>query len=150
MRAAFGAMSIDLKDGWADTTHDVPGEDVPLTLAHQSEDACGSFQFSTALYKSGALPRATAAKLAEMLFEFAEEHDLGEPSDSVVEDALLALAAATFRRGGDVIRVWYVSDGASFAKVTYLSAAIHNYASELADCEQMVRTIAFIREDEAA
>ena len=136
-------MSVDVKDGWADTTHDVPAEDAPWTLARQSQDACGALQFSVALYKDGRLPCATATDLSKMLLEFAEDHELGEPTDTVVEHKPLPLAAATFTRDEDIVRVWYVSDGASFAKVTYLSAVSGNYAAELADCEEMIRTISF-------
>ena len=144
MRAVFGSMSIVVEEGWADTTHDVPGEGTaPWTLARQSKDACGALQFSVATYKSGKLPGGTADHLVRMLLDFAKRHELGQAADIVKERAPLPLAAATFHKGGDVIRVWYVSDGASFAKVTYLASARHDYATELSDCEKMVRSIAF-------
>jgi hypothetical protein len=75
--------------------------------------------------------------------QFAENCGLGPPSDLVSEDAPLPLAGATFRVSGDIVRAWYVSDGASFAKVTYTNAEGNPYESELRDCEEMVRTILF-------
>jgi hypothetical protein len=143
MRAQLGPMSIDLKDGWAETTHNVDGENRPFTLARQAENACGAFQFSIALYKGGRLPFVAAEDLLELLLDFAESHELGEPTDKYAQDQPLPLAAATFRTAGDIVRVWYVSDGASVVKATYLAAATDDHASELADCEQMIRTISF-------
>jgi hypothetical protein len=143
MRAELGAMSIDLRDGWAETTHDLPGDDAPFTLARQAEDACGAFQFSIALYKGGRLPCAKGADLLQLLLDFAASRELGEAADVVAQDEPLPLAAATFSTTGDTVRVWYVSDGASVVKATYLAADDDDYASELTDCEQMIRTISF-------
>jgi hypothetical protein len=143
MRAALGPVSIDLRDGWAQTTHDVPGDEAPFTLARQAEDACGAFQFSIALYQAGRLPCAKGADLLQLLVEFAASHELREPAETLAQDEPFPLAAATFRTAGDTVRVWYASDGASVVKATYLAAQDDDYASELADCEQMIRTISF-------
>ena len=143
MRAELGPVSIELRDGWAETTHDVPGDDAPFTLARQAEDACGAFQFSIALYKGGRRPCAKGADLLQLLLEFAASHELGEPADILAQDEPLPLAAATFKTTGDTVRVWYASDGASVVKATYLAAEDDDYASEVADCEQMIRTISF-------
>jgi hypothetical protein len=143
MRTQLGPMSLDLKVGCAETTHDVPGDHPPFTLARQSRNACGAFQFSIALYNKGRLPCAKGADLQKLLVDFAESHELGTSTDAFVQDEPLPLAAATFSKGNDMIRVWYVSDGASFAKATYLAVATDDYSGELADCEQMIRTVTF-------
>jgi hypothetical protein len=98
-------MSIDLSDGWAETTHDVPDEDAPFTLARQAEDACGAFQFSIALYKGGRLPFAKGADLLKLLLDFAASHELGRPADLLAQDDPLPIAAATFSTSGDTVRV---------------------------------------------
>jgi hypothetical protein len=67
-------MSIDLRDGWAGTTHDVPGDEAPFTLARQAEDACRTFQFSIALYQAGRLPCAKGVDLRQLWLEFAASH----------------------------------------------------------------------------
>jgi hypothetical protein len=72
---------------------------------------------------------------------------MGEPT-VVVDDGGLLLAAGSFRNGDDFLRVWYVSDGQSFAKVTYTSDWDEQH-SELPDCEQMIRTLRFEYEDRA-
>lgn len=77
MRTQLGPVSIDLRDGWAETTHDVPGEHAPSTLSRQAQNACGAFQFSIALYKNGRIPCAKGADLKALLLDFAESHALG-------------------------------------------------------------------------
>lgn len=143
MHTQLGPISIDLKDGWVETTHDLEGEDPPITLERQAGSGCGAFQFSIGLYKGGRLPFVTVDDLTEMLLEFAEGHELGEATDTHSEIQPLPLAAATFHTTGDMVRVWYVSDGASVVKATYLAAITDNYGSELADCEQMIRAMSF-------
>lgn len=75
---------------------------------------------------------------------------LGPATDEHLESGSLRLASATFRDGDWVVRAWYVSDGASFAQVTHTVRAEHPFASELAECEQMVRTITFPTVETAA
>ncbi len=52
------------------------------------------------------------------------------------------MAAGSFLSGGDFVRVWYVSDGLSFARVTYVCEAGRE-TEELADCEQIIGSLAF-------
>jgi hypothetical protein len=144
MRVRFGPIILDILDGWADVTNDKDSEgDPPLTLAKQSEDACGVLQFSFALYRSGPIPDPSSEVLLEMLREFGESYRLGAPCEETAESGALRLAAATFRPGDWITRAWYLSDGGSVAKVTYTARTEHAFASELAECEQMVRTICF-------
>src|ERR1044071_8328859 len=133
-------FTIKCSDGWCDITDEVEAADPLWTLARP--DGVGAFQFSIATYQSGLIPNPTPRDLLSLLRDFASSRHLGEPTDVVVEDADLRLAAGNFRFGEDFLRVWYVSDGESFAKVTYTCAwgAQH---SELLDCEQMIRTLRF-------
>src|SRR6185369_447173 len=85
-------------------------------------DGVGAFQFSVATYKSGGIPKATPKVLLSLLRDFAASRELGEPADVVTEDGQLPLAAASFHHGDNFLRVWYASDGQSFAKVTYTCA----------------------------
>jgi hypothetical protein len=140
-------FSIACVEGWCNVTHQIEAADPPLTFARA--DGVGAFQLSTALYRSGPFPGASATVLLSMLREFADARDLGEPSDIVTEDGGLRLAAASFRRQQDFVRVWYLSDGSSFAQVTY-TCAWGVQAAELPDCEQMVRTLRFGDETHAA
>jgi hypothetical protein len=141
MRAQLGPIVLEVADGWADTTPDA--DDAPYELTNQSPNAVGAFQFSTAKYRSGSIPDAKPSDLAALLDEFAAARGLGEPKDKVQEVRPVRLAAGTLIDGQYLMRVWYVSDGASFAKVTYTAKAAYDYAAELVDCERMVRTMAF-------
>jgi hypothetical protein len=137
-------FTIKCNDGWCDITNDVEAADPPWTLA--KPDGVGAFQFSVATYKSGSVPNPSPQVLFSMLCDFASSRELGEPAEVVTEDGELRIAAGSFRWGEDFLRVWYVSDGYSFAKVTY-TCSWGAQQSELPDCEQMLRTLRF--EDEA-
>ena len=143
MRAQFGGMSIDVKDGWADTTEDLSVDNAPWTLTREASNASGALQFTVALYKGGRLPLTNAGDLSEFLMKFAKACELGAPSDLDRQDKPISVAAATFFKDGDFIRVWFVSDGASIVQATYLSLASADYTFELAECEAMIQTIEF-------
>lgn len=151
MHAQLGPVLLDLVNGWADVTDDVESaNDPPWTLAKQSAEACGSLQFSFALYRGGPIPEMSPEELGQFVREFGETHALGKVSDEVEESAPLRLAAATFSNDEWMVRAWYVSDGPNLAKVTYTAGVADDFAAELAECEQMVRTIGFPRVGAAA
>jgi len=136
-------FTIRSSDGWCDITDEIPAADVPWTLG--KPDGVGAFQLSVANYKSGRLPNATSQHLLALLRDFSDSRELGEPADLVTEDGELRLTAGSFRCGDDFLRVWYASDGQSFAKVTY-TCAWGRQQAELPDCERMVRTLRFANE----
>jgi hypothetical protein len=133
-------FNIRCADGWHDITHEVEAVDPPWTLA--KADGVGALQFSIATYVSGSIPNPSSQDLLALLREFADSHELGEPFGIVTEDQDLLIAAASFRFGDDFARAWYVSDGRSFAKVTY-TCAWGEEKDELSDCELMIRTLSF-------
>jgi hypothetical protein len=141
MRLPF---TIRCSTGWCDITDEVQATNPPWTLA--KPEGVGAFQFSTATYQSGTIPNPSPQLLLSMLRDFANSHGLGEAADIVTENGALRLAAASFHHGDDFTRVWYVSDGRSFAKVTYTCTWDKQHA-ELPECEQMLRTLRF--EDES-
>ena len=134
-----GAFSVRVGGEWCDITESV---DVgsPVTLALPS--GVGALQFSSARYVAGPIPRPRNEVLDAMLTEFADARELARPRDRVCEDGQLALAAATFSQRDATVRVWYVSDGRSFALVTYTCIALELPRDELRDCEAIVRSIA--------
>ena len=136
-------FAIDCCEGWCDITDEVEVADAPWTLA--KPDGVGAFQFSVATYKSGRIPNPTPESLLSLLRDFAISHELGEPADIVTEAGELRIAAGSFRQGDSFIRAWYISDGHSFARITY-TCAFGQQQAELSDCEQMVRTLRFTNE----
>ena len=136
-------FAIDFCEGWFDITDDVEVADAPWTLA--KPDGFGAFQFSIATYKSGRIPNPTPEGLLSLLRDFAISHELGELADVVTEASELRIVAGSFRQGDSFIRAWYISDGRSFARITY-TCAFGQQQAELSDCEQMVRTLRFTNE----
>ena len=141
-RVAFGGVMMDLLPGWMDTTGD--GEHA---FTFTRPDGFGAFQLSLAQYRSGPVPAATTSVLVELLDDRADRHGLGESFDRSTDEEPLRVAAASYRADGDFIRMWYVSDGASFAFATYvrqldLKIPDDDFA-EVSDCEVMVRSIVF-------
>ncbi|GEP41313.1 hypothetical protein [Brevifollis gellanilyticus] len=134
------SFTITFCDGWSDITEEVEAVDPPWTLA--KPDGVGALQFSIGIYKGGPVPNPTQRDLLSLLHGFATSQQLGDPVDLVEEDGELRLVAGSFRAGEDFLRVWYVTNGRSIAQVTYLCSWGEQHA-ELADCEQMVRTLGF-------
>ena len=139
----LGGARLTAAHDWNDITHTLSGSEHPRTLAKLHGG--GALQLSLALYRDGQVPQPLPSELLEMVRELGSAHDLGTPSQEVTESAPIRLAAATFHARGDFIRVWYVSDGYSIAKVTYLSAE-GDEEQEVAECESMVRTVRFDRQ----
>jgi hypothetical protein len=139
-RVTFDKFAVRVPSGWNDITPMVEADDPPYTLAH--EDGVGALQFSVALYESGPIPDPTPAVLKEMVEEFGRKRGLGEPSAVICETGQLRLAAGSFAWGEDFLRVWQVSDGRSFAFITY-TCAVESARMELASCERIVRSIVF-------
>jgi hypothetical protein len=132
----FDGMTLDALQGWNDTSE----EGGPFTVT--KPDGVGALQFSPALYKSGPIPSPSASDLADMVQEFGTKHGLGDAFDETNTKGTLSIAAASYHNAEDFIRVWYASDGKNFALVTYV-CRWGSEAEELADCEEMVRTIRF-------
>jgi hypothetical protein len=132
-------FEITCIDGWFDITDDL-AEEAPWSLARS--DGVGAFQVSVALYRSGPVPNPSPQDLLAMVYELLSRPEADTPTDAVVENGLLRLAAASCRCGEDYVRAWYLSDGSNFATATYTSVW-GGQDAELADCERMVRSLRF-------
>ena len=139
-RIDFDSFSVVISDGWGDITDSVEADDPPYTLAHR--DGVGALQFSIALYTGGTIPDPSLDDLSEMVVSFGEDRGLGEPTDLVRESGPLRLSAGSFATFEDFIRIWQVSDGQSFAFVTYLCDSAQE-RRELKECERIVRSLRF-------
>ena len=140
-------FTLQRNDGWCDITHELEFPDPPWTLA--KPNGVGAFQFSVARYESGPIPDPSPAVLLSMLRRFAASQHLADESDVATEGGALRLAAASFRQNDSFVRAWYISDGRSFAQVTY-TCAWDAERDELRDCEQMIRTLRFTDETPVA
>jgi hypothetical protein len=139
-RITFDSFAVQVPRGWADITHTIEEATLPYTLARS--DGVGALQFSIALYEAGQIPGPTPDVLREMLNDFSRNRGLGEPSAVTVEPGPPALAAGSFDWDESFLRIWYVSDGRSFALVSYTCAPDHA-GPELRACEKIVRSIMF-------
>jgi hypothetical protein len=139
-RIDFDMFSVTVPYGWEDITDAVEGDDPPYTLAHV--DGVGALQFSIALFKGGQIPDPAPADLLAMVEEFGLEQGFESPVDVVTGTGPPILAAGSFTSEGDFVRVWQVSDGRSFAFITY-TCAEEDVGSEVTACEKIVRSIVF-------
>ena len=138
MRSDCGPITLELPPDWLDTTE----EQQPFTLAKPS--GVGALQFTVASYSQGAAPSVGIAALVSMLNEFVKDHSLGPLANQVQEQSELSLAAASFSMDDHTHgRVWYVSDGSSVAKVTYVCEQVV-FGPELGEAEQIVRSLRFV------
>jgi len=140
-RADYSNFSVDLPPGWGDITADVEADDPPATVARG--DGVGALQFSIGVYESGPRPRGDVGELQALLDEFAESQGWTSPSNTTRESAPRGLVAASFKWDDDFVRVWYLGDEGNVALVTYTCAAGDVSRRELAEAEQIVRSIIF-------
>jgi hypothetical protein len=137
----FKAFTVVAPDGWEDVTDSLEIADPPITLART--DGVGALQFSVATYSSGTRPDPSTDDLLGMIEEFGRSRGLGLPGNVLTRSGPLRMATGSFLADGDFVRAWYVSDGLSFALATYVCEA-GSEADELADCEQIIESLAFI------
>jgi hypothetical protein len=135
------SIVVNLPPGsrWTDVTADL-SVGTPQTIA--LPDGVGALQISGAVYQSGARPDATSVQLAAMLKELAEKNHLGPPFDTKSVTEPLLIEAASYQTA-DFVRIWYLSNGESFALATYTSDIDADYRNELLECEGIVRAIGF-------
>lgn len=116
---SIGSLSLAVPEGWDDITATLESPDPASTIADPNSGV-GALQFSTAIYKAGALPQVTSQNLSEMLDEFAASRDLGGPFDRAVYQGPIFAVGESFQSGTDFVRVWYCSDGKNIVLVTYV------------------------------
>src|SRR6266568_2385112 len=112
------AMAVTLPDGWADMTSEL-SKGPEFTVARPNVGT-GALQLSIMSYKSGVAPMPSSRDLLHFAEDFGRSRKLGPPLDKVTIDGALKLAALSFHVDADFVRVWYVSDGLSFAFATYV------------------------------
>ncbi len=134
-------IELELTDEWCDITDTVDAPVKVPTLA--KPDGVGALQFSLALYRSGKKPDSSVVDLVRLLDDFAAVKSLGRAFARVTDEGSVRLAGASFHSERDLIRVWYVSDGWSFALVTYVCAWAHRGA-EMKEAEAIVRSLRFV------
>lgn len=157
-------FAASVPDDWDDLTSELEDETAPPALGRA--DGPGALQVSVALYQSGGYPNATEATVVELLDDFVGRQP-ATAQDRVRESTPLRLAAATFhldpkpkakpkkrsRRKPEAVeepppppqflRVWYLSDGGSFAFATY-TCDLGEEGADLPDCERVVRSLTFL------
>lgn len=136
----FANVALDLPDGWCDITDNLGGA-VPPTLAR--EEGVGSLQFSVGLYREGVAPHFTKVTLTEMLQEFCRARGLRLRGEIQVWDGRSTCVYADCEQDGDLVRIYYASNGLDVALVTYRRAASDSDVRELAEADSIVRSISF-------
>ena len=123
-------------------TSELADPDAPYTLA-DPDGGIGALQLSFALYEGGSQPRPSESDLLAMARELGQQQALGTPSEEAIfsEDSLRG-AGVSFHSGEDFIRVWYVSDGRSIARVTYV-CEWGRHELERPTCEDIIRSLRF-------
>jgi hypothetical protein len=139
-RTEFPTFSIVVPHGWQNVTDTVEVIDAPFTLAR--DDGVGALQLSIGSYVRGPDPNPSPEDLLELLQSVADSHALGTPQAITLQQFPLRLAAASFSTSDGFMRIWCVSDGHSFAFVTYTCESGQQHA-ELEECEQIVRGLQF-------
>jgi hypothetical protein len=138
MRVEFADLMLELPEGWCDISADL-SPDAPPTLAR--ETGVGALQFSVARYRSGAKPVFDEGALEKLLVDFCRTHSLGPIKPSVTSKTLCVGGVSNCPE--EVTGVWYVSNGADLALVTYtaLQPADPETEKELCEARAIVESI---------
>ena len=138
----LGGVTVDVPTNWREITDQLEDvADPPPTLADAADDV-GALQFSVARYASGPVPDPTPADLLGMALQLGATHGLGEPREQIADVGALRLGAVSYHDGDTFLRIWYVSDGRSIAKVTYV-CPWRLRRKQRATCEAIVRSLRF-------
>jgi hypothetical protein len=140
---AFPQFTVQTPEAWFDVTEEMRTEDpgAPATLA--IEEGHGAVQFSLAELPADT-PAPSMEQLRKMLKEFATGHQLGSPNNLLTEETPRPLLAGNFAWDDDFLRVWYVAEPGKLAFITYTCERNTPFAVELAEVEQIVRSLKFI------
>jgi hypothetical protein len=138
----FGGFTASMPEGWVDVTDDLPNES-PATLA--KPDGIGALQFTLAKYQSGALPNVGIKNLQELLIQFGRSRDLGNPREMNQGCGLHPYVVADFGVQGELVRVWYLSNGKDVALITYVTqqAESQGVKAELRNATSIVESFDF-------
>lgn len=137
----FPGFRLEADVNWKDITDSLEDPNMPFTLA--KPDGVGALQFSSALYRSGPVPRLSTSDLLSMATELGQSRGLGEAIEKNVFEGTLVGAAASFHSEGAFVRMWYVTDRRNIMLATYV-CDWNSRDLELTDCEKVIRTIEFV------
>ncbi|MBX3191225.1 MAG: hypothetical protein KF819_29780 [Labilithrix sp.] len=127
-------------DDWFDITDELP-EGTPVTLARR--DGVGALQFSFARYRAGARPNVVREDLEELMTEFAAVRHLGPVSSRLLKlDHCIAISA-DFCPDGDIVRLWYATNGNDVVFATYTAGEGPRVLEELERAESIMGSLRF-------
>lgn len=135
----FGKITIITPDVWKDITDSID-KTGPLTLA--KDDGFGALQFSVAQYHHGGYPNIKISDLRALRISFSKNRKLGKPLDEYDLDEKNMISSGSYHVGDDYVKVWYCSDGASIALVTFV-ASWGMQGSEPLESDSIIEQIKF-------
>jgi hypothetical protein len=135
----FNSFSLTLPDGWIE----MKDEDLEnlITFINPAND-CGAFQISGASHSGGLEPNVTIEDLESLLSEFLESHEASNPFDWTRTAGPVSLVGASFEQSGNLLRVWYLSNGRDVLFATYVCETELSDI-ETKDRESILRSITF-------
>lgn len=139
----FSDVLIEVPSHWRDITETLP-RGTPPTLA--SESGNGALQFSVGLYRGGVVPVIDQQSLRRLLYHF--EDTQGFERQMHVQDWKTTFVfgiTCDYRFEDSFVRVWYCSDGANVALLTFLTDPITVPAlnAELEEVDAIARSLRF-------
>jgi hypothetical protein len=145
LQIAFDRFSLDVPPGWEDVTESAVAESI--TLAR--DNGVGKLRFSQPAGADQPRTEMTPQYLLERITSFGNERGLPAPQDVALESGPLRIAAASFSKEDEFLRAWQISDGSDLALATY-ACKLSDKNIEVADCEQIVRSLQFRGPDAAS
>jgi hypothetical protein len=141
----YSGVKVGIPEGWSDITDECEAGS-PFTLA-RTTDGVGALQFSIAEYQAGERPGITLEDLGEMLLEVAKKDGIKKLQTPAQSSDGLLVVSGEARVEEDLVRFWYLSNGDDLVFFTYLCAYSDRGAGaeEIADAEQIVRSVQFKR-----
>ncbi|MCW8130791.1 MAG: hypothetical protein KIS92_10610 [Planctomycetota bacterium] len=132
----FGGVQIDLPQAWKNTTP----KDGPVSF--EKENGVGALQFTTAIYEGGKSPQISLSGLEALLVDFCSKNSMVDTFDRLARRGAVQIVGCSARHKGDLVRIWYLSDGDSVVFATYVCEWEHR-GLELEACEKAIASLVF-------
>jgi hypothetical protein len=107
-------------EAWRDITSELNNISPTFTIA-DPDNGVGALQFSTAIYRQGAIPSPTVEDLATMVKDFALSKQLGDAISKTTFKGYISFYHSDFQVLDNYFAVWFITDGRNIALATYTS-----------------------------
>ena len=137
----FHDFAVTVPNHWFDITWELDGDPPSETVAPKG--GVGRLQFQFYLPAVTDSPASALEDLRKLLPLFAKRYHLGKPHDLTSRESPRPMIAASYQEGSEFLRACYLVDQGRQAEILYFCDHEAEHAKELAEVEEIVRSLRF-------